>query len=213
VFADLPRETDQVTKLGLIPGRYVLTVGRLVPEKRQLDLLLAFREARLDGWKLAIVGKIDHESKYADMLSAEARLDDNVVMAGFQSGESLRQLYAHAGLFVLPSSHEGLAIVLLEALSYGLPVLVSNIPPNTEVVSDPSHLFCVNDTHDLSSKLAALTSAKPDASEREAIRQESARRYDWTDIALKTSATYRDLVEPKRTRARTRTNGTRRRAA
>jgi glycosyltransferase involved in cell wall biosynthesis len=213
VFADLPLQTDRVSGLGLVPGRYVLTVGRLVPEKRQLDLVRAFREARLDGWKLAIVGKIDHENRYADTLAAEARLDDNVVMAGFQSGEALRQLYAHAGLFVLPSSHEGLPIVLLEALSYGLPVLVSNIPPNIEVISDPSHLFCVDDTHDLSSKLLALTSSKPDASEREAMRQESARRYDWTDIALKTSATYRELIGPKGSRARTRTIGARNRAA
>jgi glycosyltransferase involved in cell wall biosynthesis len=211
--ADLPLQIDKVTGLGLVPGRYVLTVGRLVPEKRQLDLLRAFREARLDGWKLAIVGKIDHENRYADMLAAEARLDDKIVMAGFQSGEALRQLYAHAGLFVLPSSHEGLPIVLLEALSYGLPVLVSNIPPNIEVVNDPSHVFCVDDTRDFSSKLVALTSSKVDAREREAMRQESARRYDWNDIALKTSATYRELIGSGRSRAPTRAFGAHKRAA
>jgi glycosyltransferase involved in cell wall biosynthesis len=211
--ADLPLQTDKVTGLGLVPGRYVLAVGRLVPEKRQLDLLRTFREARLDGWKLAIVGKIDHENRYADMLTAEARLDDKIVMAGFQSGEALRQLYAHAGLFVLPSSHEGLPIALLEALSYGLPVLVSNIPPNVEVVNDPSHVFRVGDTRDLASKLVALTSSKPDASEREAMRQESARRYDWNDVALKTSAAYRELIGPEDSRARTRTIGARSRAA
>jgi glycosyltransferase involved in cell wall biosynthesis len=193
-FSALPLQTDKVTELGLVPGRYVLTVGRLVPEKRQLDLVRAFREAKPDGWKLVIVGKIDHENSYADALAAEARLHHHVIMAGFQSGETLRQLYAHAGLFVLPSSHEGLPIVLLEALSYGLPVLVSNIPSNMEVVSDPSRIFSVGDTRDLASKLAAVASVKLEASEREATRLECARRYDWTDIALKTAATYRELV-------------------
>jgi hypothetical protein len=135
---DDKNETNKVVELGLTPGRYVLTVGRLVPEKRQLDLLRAFRGAGLNGWKLAIVGQIDHKNKYADLLASEAALAEDVVMAGFQSGDSLRQLYAHAGLFVLPSSHEGLPIALLEALSYGLPVLVSDIPSNLEVVGEPS---------------------------------------------------------------------------
>jgi glycosyltransferase involved in cell wall biosynthesis len=201
VCCDLPQRTDEVIKLGLVPGRYVLTVGRLVPEKRQLDLLGAFRAARLEDWKLAIVGKIDHESRYAAMLTAEAQRDDNVVMTGLQNGEALRQLYAHAGLFVLPSSHEGLPIVLLEALSYGLPVLVSDIPSNMEVVSDPAHVFRVGDTRDLSSKLVSLTSLKRSPNDRETTRRNSVRRYDWTDIALKTSAAYRELVGPDRVRA------------
>jgi glycosyltransferase involved in cell wall biosynthesis len=42
VFSDPPQENNKVVELGLEPGRYVLTVGRLVPEKRQLDLLRAF---------------------------------------------------------------------------------------------------------------------------------------------------------------------------
>lgn len=193
-FSGLPLQTDKVVELGLVPGRYVLTVGRLVPEKRQLDLLHAFRDARLEGWKLAIVGKIDHENKYADRLASEARLTENVVMAGYQSGETLRQLYAHAGLFVLPSSHEGLPIVLLEALSYGLPVLVSDIPSNMEVVGDPARAFKVGNIRELSSKLVALTDVELDASEREMRRRDNARRYDWSDIALKTSAAYSELV-------------------
>lgn len=194
VFSKLPLQTDEVIELGLVPGKYVLTVGRLVPEKRQLDLLYAFRDAKLEGWKLVIVGRIDHENRYADRLASEASLVENVVMAGYQSGETLRQLYAHAGVFVLPSSHEGLPIVLLEALSYGLPVLVSNIPSNMEVVSDPSHVFQVGDTQDLSSKLATLVDLKFDPAEREALGRENARRFDWSDIALKTSEAYSELV-------------------
>ena len=51
-------------------------------------------------------------------------------MAGFQRGDALSQLYRHAGLFVLPSSHEGMPMVLLEALSYGAPCLASDIDAN-----------------------------------------------------------------------------------
>jgi len=197
VFADPPSQTDKVIELGLEPGRYVLTVGRIVPEKRQMDLLRAFSDAGLSGWKLAIVGRIDHKNKYADFLASEAALGENIVMAGFQNGEPLRQLYAHAGLFVLPSSHEGLPIVLLEALSYGLPVLVSDIPSNLEVVADPARVFPMGNIAELSGKIRVLTALKLGAAEREALRRDCVRRYDWTEIAQRTSAVYDELVGSK----------------
>ncbi|MBR1142625.1 glycosyltransferase family 4 protein [Bradyrhizobium sp. AUGA SZCCT0431] len=196
-FSELPSENDKIRNLGLEPGRYVLTVGRLVPEKRQLDLLRAFADSELVGWKLAIVGRIDHKNKYADLLASEAATMENVVMAGFQTGEALRQLYAHAGLFVLPSSHEGLPIVLLEALGYGLPVLVSDIPSNLEVVGDPGHVFRMGDTQELSAKITALTGEKFDEVQRQAIRHDCYRRYDWTEVARKTSAAYDELIDAK----------------
>ncbi|MBR1156025.1 glycosyltransferase family 4 protein [Bradyrhizobium sp. JYMT SZCCT0428] len=196
-FSELPSENDKIRDLGLEPGRYVLTVGRLVPEKRQLDLLRAFADSELPGWKLAIVGRIDHKNKYADLLASEAASMENVVMAGFQTGEALRQLYAHAGLFVLPSSHEGLPIVLLEALGYSLPVLVSDIPSNLEVVGDPGHVFRLGDTQELSAKITALTDGKLDEAQRQAIRRDCYRRYDWTEIARKTSAAYDGLIDMK----------------
>jgi glycosyltransferase involved in cell wall biosynthesis len=194
VFSDVPQQSDRIAELGLESGRYVLTVGRLVPEKRQLDLLRAFSSANLPGWKLAIVGKIDHKNEYAERLAAEAARCDNVVMAGFQTGEALRQLYAHAGLFVLPSSHEGLPIVLLEALSYGLQVLVSDIPSNLEVVGDPTHIFHVGDCEDMQSKLSALTALKWNTDQRDTLRRESTSRYDWADIARKTLEAYDEVL-------------------
>jgi glycosyltransferase involved in cell wall biosynthesis len=197
VFADPPIENDKVAGLGLEPGRYVLTVGRLVPEKRQLDLLRAFNRAGLGGWKLAIVGRIDHKNKYADLLASEAGLAEDVVMAGFQTGDSLRQLYAHAGLFVLPSSHEGLPIALLEALSYGSPVLVSDIPSNLEVVGDADRVFRMGNIAELSAKIRALSNFNLSMSVREAVRLDCARRYNWTEIAQKTSAAYEELVNSK----------------
>jgi glycosyltransferase involved in cell wall biosynthesis len=190
VFSELPLDTDKIRELGLEPGRYILTVGRLVPEKRQLDLLHAFRELNGSGLKLAIVGRIDHKNDYADRLASEAKEQSDVVMAGYQSGETLRQLYAHAALFVLPSSHEGLPIVLLEALSYGLPVLVSDIPSNCEVVSDRSRIFEVGNCQELGAKITALTATAQGVAEREAVRRENIRRYDWNDIATRTSDVY-----------------------
>ena len=109
VFSEVPQQSDRIVELGLEVGRYVLTVGRLVPEKRQLDLLRAFSDARIPGWKLAIVGKIDHKNEYAELLASEAARCENVVMAGFQTGDALRQLYAHAGTLRLAVVSRGVA--------------------------------------------------------------------------------------------------------
>lgn len=197
-FSYPPMESEQIEALGLEPGRYLLTVGRLVPEKRQLDVLRAFVAARLPGWKLAIVGRIDHQNAYADQLATEAAQADNVVMTGFQTGEALRQLYAHAGLFVLPSSHEGLPIVLLEALSYGLPVLVSDIPSNLEVISDRRRTFKMGDVAELTAKITALTAEPEPPLERHAVGRENIRDYDWSHIAELTVAAYADTLAPQR---------------
>ena len=87
-------------------------------------------------WRLVIAGDADHEDEYSRKLKVMASKDQRVIMTGFIKGDVLRELYSNAGLFVLPSYHEGLPIVALEAMSYGLPVLVSAIPANMELVSE-----------------------------------------------------------------------------
>jgi len=193
---ELPAMAERVQTLGLVPGRYILTVGRLVAEKRQLDLVRAFAAARPPGWKLVIVGQADHGSGYAQRLLSEAASTKNVVMAGFRTGEDLHQLYAHAGLFVLASSHEGLPIALLEAMSYGIPVLVSDIAANLEVVNDAACAFHAGDVEELAARIGVATASRPAKLDREPSRRECVLRYGWDAIARQTAAVYDELLLP-----------------
>ncbi|MEW6353676.1 MAG: glycosyltransferase family 4 protein, partial [Pseudomonadota bacterium] len=153
---DLPELTQSdvtLQKFALARRRYVLLVSRLVPEKRHLDLIQAFATAHLDGWKLVLVGAADHPDDYTRYVTAAASATPGVICAGFQSGAALSELYAHAGIFVLPSSHEGLPIALLEALSFGVPVLASDIPPNREIGLGAECYFPLGDIHALAAAL------------------------------------------------------------
>jgi glycosyltransferase involved in cell wall biosynthesis len=116
-----------VDRYDLTPQRYVIQVSRLVPEKRQLDLITAFTAARLKGWKLILVGGAQGSQRYANLVYEHSAGNPAIVNAGFLSGGEVQELLSHAGIFVLPSSHEGLPISLLEAMRLGTPVLASDI--------------------------------------------------------------------------------------
>jgi len=119
-------QTQFIESLGINPGNYILAAARFVPEKGFHDLIMAFKEADLD-CQLVLAGDADHEDKYSTELKQLAKSDERIILTGFITGNDLHQVFSHAKMFVLPSYHEGLPIALLEALSYQLPVLVSDI--------------------------------------------------------------------------------------
>lgn len=185
---------------GLVPGRYVLMVSRLVPEKRHHDLIQAFRQARLPGWKLVLVGGADHHDAYAQSVEDAVHGDAAIVCTGFQTGRALQALYAQAGMFVLPSSHEGLPIVILEALSHGIPVLASDIPANLEVGLPGECYFELGDTAQLAQRLGAQARLHEGRSARQARQQWAVDHFDWQRSARATLAVYARALDRAPTR-------------
>jgi glycosyltransferase involved in cell wall biosynthesis len=174
-------------KHSLTPQRYVIQVSRLVPEKRQLDLIKAFKAGGLPGWKLLLVGGAQGSQRYADQVRQEIAADSSIVSTGFLSPPEVQELLMHAGIFALPSSHEGLPISLLEAMKMGTPVVASDIPANREMCLDEASYFRVGDTQALARRLHELAAIT--AEERALIGKrliESCARYDWDIIAKST---------------------------
>lgn len=137
--------------LGVTSKKYILYVGRLVPEKGVHDLISAFENAEIEGKKLLIVGTADfHDSYYTEILS---RASDSIIFAGRRGGDELKSLYLNAERFVLPSYHEGLPIVALEALSAGISILLSDIEPNLDMDLPSECYFSVRNVSDLKDKL------------------------------------------------------------
>ncbi len=179
---------------GLTPRRYILQVSRFVPEKRQLDLLHAFTAAQLEGCKLVLVGRSGGRDRYSVQVRQLAAANPMVVLTGFQTGVHLDELYANAAGFVLPSSHEGLPIALLEALSYGLPTLASDIPANLEVAAPEARHFPVGDVPKLTQALSELYLHSWTREAADQQRAWVAEHYDWRRITNQTVNVYRHFV-------------------
>jgi glycosyltransferase involved in cell wall biosynthesis len=176
--------SELLEKYALTPHRYIIQVSRLVPEKRQLDLIAAFKAAKLPGWKLVFVGGAHGSQHYANLVHQQSAGDESIVHTGFLPPSEVHELLAHAGIFVLPSSHEGLPISLLEAMKLGTPVLASDIPANREAGGVEANYFQVGDVTALASGILELATLTPEARALvgENLRKACA-RYDWDLIA------------------------------
>jgi glycosyltransferase involved in cell wall biosynthesis len=186
---------DFLSKVGVFPGRYILAVGRFTPEKGLHDLIKAFK-CMNSTYKLVIAGDADHETEYSKNLRQMAR-DDRIILAGYITGEPLNQLYSHACLFVLPSYHEGMPIVLLEAMSYGLPVLVSDIPANKEIELPDERYFRCGDVDDLKDRMVVLLENSLSEKERQDIRKQIVEKYNWDKIAEQTIKVYEEVLNKR----------------
>ena len=198
---DLTGQSMILAKFGITARRYVLLVSRFVPEKRHTDLIHAFLAAKMPGWKLALVGKADHVNPYTAAVHTAASRSGNVVCTGFLSGQELHEIYLHAGIFALPSSHEGLPISILEAMSYGLPVIASDIQANRELAGIAIDYFPMGNIEALTRLLEQKADFQFESGLCEQIRDIIRTKYSWRDIAQKTFSVYQTAQGASRTGA------------
>ena len=177
-------------KYGLARDGYFLFLARIVPEKGLHYLIEAFYELDTDK-RLVIAGGSSQAFGYMEQIHQMAAKDERILMTDFVQGQVLEELYANAYAFVLPSDVEGMAMTLLEAMSYGTCCLVSDIRENTEVVEDRAFTFRKGNVQDLRRQLAYLLEHP------EEVRQKGAEsadficgKYDWDDVTEQTLALY-----------------------
>ncbi|MDR2139443.1 MAG: glycosyltransferase family 4 protein [Tannerella sp.] len=178
--------TDFLQAQGVRKGRYILAVGRITPEKGFDCLINAFKDAALENCQLVIAGGVEGESSYFTALQKSASDCGNIIFTGYVYGSQLAQLYSHAALFVLPSYSEGMPLVLLEAMSYGLAMLASDIPANRAVNLPPQVYFATGDEKELADRLRQrMCNPAP-----EKIRYRIPDAYNWKQIARQTVEIY-----------------------
>lgn len=171
---------EYFNELGIEKGKYILGMCRFVPEKNLHHLVEAFTKVKsrneVEDIKLVLAGDTDFKDDYSRSLR-EMASKNGVVLTGFIKGKKLHSLLTNCLCYCLPSSHEGLPIALLEAMSYGVKVIVSDIPANKEVGLPESDYFPVGNVDALTEKLKTVVNQPLQHIDYDM------KKYDWEKIA------------------------------
>lgn len=181
---------------------YILFMGRLVPEKRVDWLIKAFqnlteKSSDAKNIKLVIAGGSSATPEYVRKLKDMSEGSSGIIFTGYVTGEEKEELLSNAQLFSLPSHLEGFPIALLEAKSYGLCCLVSDIPPHEEAIQSGVNglLFKSDEFSDLSKKLQELLGDQEKIKELGLnAREEMKNLPGWKIVVKKMENIYEELL-------------------
>lgn len=169
---------------------YILFLGRIVPEKGIHYLIEAFNKIDTNK-KLVIAGGASDTDSYYSELKEKAKANKNIIFTGFVQGQELEELYSNAYIYCLPSDLEGMPLSLLEAMSYGLCCLTSDIKECSDVIADKGKTFLKSNVDDLTAKIQQLLE---DENLVKKYKKESQNyileKYNWDDIVEKTLKLY-----------------------
>lgn len=189
-----PQGSDEIEKLGLVPGRYLLGVGRLVPNKAYDVAIEAYRDVKSD-LPFVIAGDAFHSDAYLMRLKYLASLDSRIRLVGFQTGDALRQLYAHCYVFIHPSRAEGLSTSIIEAMAAGKLVIMSDIRENLELVDHSGLAFNTDDRDALRDMIRFVLEDPTMVEERgRRARQVVQQEYSWDRVVDRLESLYKDLI-------------------
>lgn len=189
-----PKRPMKLMEMGIEPGKYLLFVSRLAPQKGCHYLLKAFLELNPD-MKLVIAGDSIHTDDYVTELKGMVNGNGNVLFLGYVYGEALDELFSNAYLYVHPAEAEGLSISLLEGMAFGNCVVASDIPENMEVVREHGYSFRNKDYRDLK-RVISLLLERPDLVEakKRSAKEHVQNNYDWQRVVDQLEEIYEKLL-------------------
>jgi alpha-1,3-rhamnosyl/mannosyltransferase len=180
----LPNTAAPPARFGLNGSPYVLNVCTIEPRKNHVRLVRAFRELirqpRFAEWKLVLVGQ---EGWMCDQISAEINCTPGVIRTGVLSHEELAATYRHAQVFAFPSLFEGFGLPVAEAMSFGLPVVTSNVSSLPEAAGPPGLLVNPHDENEIRDALERLMANPDERRQRGEAGREYVKRFTWDRAA------------------------------
>ena len=184
------------SSLGLKQGRYILFLGRLVPEKCPDLLIKAFQTLQSSDWKLVLVGGTSDSGEYTSQLVNMGANSTNIVFTGELQGARLAEIIRGAGLFVLPSELEGLPLAMLEAMQEGVPAIASDIPVHKQLLEQKRGLLFPVGDEDSCARCLDWALHHPQELEAMATKAEQYVRanFNWDNITTETLKLYHKLV-------------------
>lgn len=189
-------EVKRKTSMNL-PERYILYVGNIEPRKNLSTLLDSYSslpKTIKNKYALVIGGAKGWITRSFEKKLHYLQKKERIVLAGYVSQDYLPDLYKGASLFVYPSFYEGFGLPVIEAMTYGVPIIASNVASLPEVVGDAGMLFNPYDSHDLKERIVKVLEDPKIGKALSEKGLQRAKRYSWQKCAEETVVVYRKMM-------------------
>lgn len=171
----------------------ILHVGAIQHRKNIARLLTAFERLR-GSWRLVFAGSFGFGREELRDRIAQSSRREFIEVLGYISDTQLRQLYARARLLAFPSLDEGFGIPVLEAMSWGLPVLTSNRSALPEVSGGAARLVDPYSVEDITAGLEEQLQESQEVQQRIQRGLVWAAQHTWHRAAAQTWKVYKELL-------------------
>lgn len=196
--SELPHTTSGalLEKYGLIPGNYILFVGRLVPENCAHHLIEAFKRLETE-MKCVIVGDAPYAEDYISTIKEMAQDDPRIVLTGYVFGKGYHELGTNATIFVETSEVGGTHPALVEAMAFNNCVIVNNTDENLETIADAGLAYMgekgADDLYDLLNNLLKNPALIDEYAQKAKMRAQQS--YSWDAVADAYEDLFNKLIE------------------
>lgn len=172
----------------------LLFVGRIERDKGIVELLTALSELSELDFHLNICGKLADKSIEDEVNKLKAKLGDKVSFLGYVVGVDKTKLFHNSDMLLLPSYHEGLPIVIMEALAAGCAIMSTRVGAIPEVLGDENcYWIDVKSTDSIKNKLSNIRSI--DLSMVKKVNAELGHKYAFNKHVQKLTDIYKNVTE------------------
>ena len=185
---------ERANKLCDLKKKNIISVGRLSKEKGFADLIEIFSNIESEDWTLTIVGDGD-EKENLEALIKDNNLEGKVILTGFLNKEELYKLYENSSLYVMTSFEESFGLVLVEASSFGLPLIAFDSAIGAKEIIQENGILVSN--RDKSVMIKKIKKLMNDISERKIYQKKSLeiyKSYDYTTLKENIISFYQDIT-------------------
>ena len=159
-----------------LPKEYILAVGRINIRKNISTLIRSISLIKNKNIKLVIVGE---DSWKKENINIDEKLKSRIVFLKNISNEELGYIYSNARVFCFVSLDEGFGLPIVEAMSFGIPVICSNISVMPEVSGNAGILVNPYRENQIADKIDLLLSDKLFYEQQQKLSIKKASEYSW----------------------------------
>ena len=147
--------SEEMEKLEISVGDFVslkkniITISRLDYGKKNDDIIKSFSKIKESNWKLYIIGDGKEFNKLKKLID-DLNLNNKVILTGYKNKEEINKYMLDSSLFLMASITEGLPMVLLEAMSYGIPCIAYEVPSGVnDIIEDGRNGYIIKNRNEI----------------------------------------------------------------